>query len=169
MIIPLPREFVNRYSCPEPYNTAPLIPPPSGGIKNATHRKVQIQPDRDVGHVQPRRAQRQRPHRRGPAGDADAALAQADKTNKAALEQTIASTKSALQAAIGTAGKTCRIAYGSYVGTGYADATYGPSITTDFRPLVLFVGTADNTPYGSVMFRSNNGGISNIFSRLNVT
>ena len=94
-----------------------------------------------------------------------AALADAD----AALEQTIASTKSALQAAIGTAGKTCRIAYGSYVGTGYADATYGPSITTDFRPLVLFVGTADNTPYGSVMFRSNNGGISNIFSRLDVT
>ena len=82
-----------------------------------------------------------------------AALTATDTANKAALEKALADQKSALQAAIGTAGKTCRIATGSYVGTGLGGSSNGPSITTDFRPLAVFVGPANNGMYGGIMFR----------------
>ena len=51
----------------------------------------------------------------------------------------------ALSAAVGTGGKTCRIATGSYVGNGYSTAIHARSITVDFKPLVVFVGSDSTT------------------------
>lgn len=50
----------------------------------------------------------------------------------------------ALTTAIGTKGKTCRIATGSYVGTGSGGQNGANTLTFDFTPLVVFVaGPAD--------------------------
>lgn len=58
---------------------------------------------------------------------------------EAELREGVAETLTALAANVGTAGKTARITWGSYTGTG----TYGASAPTvfscDFYPLVLFV------------------------------
>lgn len=58
---------------------------------------------------------------------------------EAELREDVAETLVALAANVGTAGKTARIVWGSYTGTG----TYGASAPTvfscDFYPLVLFV------------------------------
>ena len=62
--------------------------------------------------------------------------------NMALLEAAIEEKGSAIEAvaaSLGSGGKTCRIAWGSYVGTD----TYGPSgpcsLTFDFRPMVVMV------------------------------
>ncbi len=52
----------------------------------------------------------------------------------------------ALTSAVGTKGKTCRIASGTFTRSG------GGSVTVDFKPMVVFV-TFDNYVDGSVMFR----------------
>ena len=63
------------------------------------------------------------------------ALEQALAAQKSALEKTAAADKSALLAAIGSGGKTCRIATGSYEGIGS-----GPvSLTFDLKPHILFI------------------------------
>lgn len=82
-----------------------------------------------------------------------AALAATEAADKAALEKALADQKSALQTAIGSAGKTCRIATGSYVGNGITTTGSGASITTEFRPLAVFVGSSNNDMYGCVMLR----------------
>lgn len=66
---------------------------------------------------------------------------------EAELREGVAETLTALAANVGTAGKTARIAWGSYTGTG----TYGASAPTvfscDFYP-VLLVAEWENYEYG---------------------
>lgn len=94
------------------------------------------------------------------AGADKAALERADAANRTALEQALAAQKAelekadaALKAAIGAGGKTCRIATGSYVGDGFTQKDHSPTVVTDFKPMVVFVGPADTGVYAGVFFR----------------
>ena len=73
-----------------------------------------------------------------------AALAAADAADKATLQAADAANKAALLTAIGSGGKTARIQWGSYVGTGEFGPQYRRSIEVDFKPLLVFLwyGTA---------------------------
>ena len=97
------------------------------------------------------------------------ALAVTEAANKAALEQAMAAQKSelqaadaALQAAMGIGGKTCRIAWGSYVGT-------GKSITVDFRPLIVFFSYQGSPQRSHVMIRGSAFSLTSSSSTYNVT
>ena len=66
----------------------------------------------------------------------------ADESAVTQMEETFGGNLEKLNALVGSGGKTCRIAYGSYVGTG----AYGtPKVFTfDFKPLVMFVARTTN-------------------------
>ena len=66
----------------------------------------------------------------------------AAKSDMTQLGATLSENLEQLSGLVGTGGKTCRIAYGTYTGTG----AYGtPKVFTfDFKPLALFVGRMTN-------------------------
>ena len=63
----------------------------------------------------------------------------------AALESGTNATLAALAANLGTGGKTARIAWGSYTGTGTCGTDNPTKLSLDFCPVVVIVGSDRNT------------------------
>lgn len=87
---------------------------------------------------------------------------QAMETELARMTAQAAADKATLLTALGSGGKTARIAWGSYVGS-------GTSITVDFKPLVLIYAFTSSATRVFVMLRehpiplsSNSTGITNV-------
>ena len=59
----------------------------------------------------------------------------------AALETQISGQLDELEEALGSGGHTCRIAWGSYTGTGSAGSGSPNTLTFDFRPMVILFAT----------------------------
>ena len=85
--------------------------------------------------------------------------------NSTSLSQSL----SALTAAVGTGGYTCRIASGSYIGSGLAGQSHPNTLTFAFKPMVLMVSDQDSVdaPFSSVVFRGmDQGSIDNAYGCL---
>ena len=79
----------------------------------------------------------------------DAALAaKADAEDVTALGETVA----ALTAGLGSGGKNCRIAWGSYTGTGTYGSGSPNSLSFDFIPVLVFIVSDDNACLGNSRF-----------------
>lgn len=83
----------------------------------------------------------------------DAALKQnadatAEKADGAATQQALRS----LQSSLGTGGRTCRIACGSYTGSGEYGETHPNTLQFDFTPVFLVVGSDSYGLIGSSRF-----------------
>ena len=79
-------------------------------------------------------------------------LQAADAADRAALEKSLAAQKSelsasdaAIRAALGSGGKTCRITWASYVGSGNCGPNYPNKLTFDFKPHFIVVYPADGS------------------------
>ena len=89
---------------------------------------------------------------------ANADAAQALQSGKADAQ-----TVSALAKNLGAAGHNCRIAWGSYTGTGSAGASHPTGVTCPFYPVIVFVAPANEasvTNNPSVFVRPNASGTS---------
>ena len=89
---------------------------------------------------------------------ANADAAQALQSGKADAQ-----TVSALAKNLGAAGHNCRIAVGSYTGTGSAGASHPTGVTCPFYPVIVFVAPANEasvTNNPSVFVRPNASGTS---------
>lgn len=74
--------------------------------------------------------------------NADAAAGKADGAAFAAMQEAVAT----LTAAVGTHGQNARIAFGSYTGDGKYGSANPNSLTFDFKPVMVFIGS-DNESY----------------------
>ena len=88
----------------------------------------------------------------------DAALAaKADAEDVTALGETVA----ALTAGLGSGGRTARIAWGSYTGNGKYGSGNPNSLTFDFTPVLVVIGSAETTysaAWPTVIIRGANSG-----------
>ena len=74
-------------------------------------------------------------------GKLDAALKQtADTADEVSRTAATAESVTAIAQDLGTGGKNCRIAFGSYVGTGTYGAANPTSLSFDFKPELILVG-----------------------------
>ena len=94
------------------------------------------------------------------------------------LEDSLDAGLASLTAALGSGGHTCRIAHGSYNGTGQFGESHKNSLSFDFTPVAVFVGAMENTPdtaFPGALFRGMNQGHSDYsysdgsYSRLHLT
>ena len=61
------------------------------------------------------------------------------------LEDSLDAGLASLTAALGSGGHTCRIAHGSYNGTGQFGESHKNSLSFDFTPVAVLIGTAAST------------------------
>lgn len=79
------------------------------------------------------------------------------------LEDSVDESLASVLAAVGSGGHNARIAFGSYTGTGKRGSGNPNTLTFDFVPVLVFVGTSGSTENGNfpgVFFRGMNRGHS---------
>ena len=125
-------EQVRTGVTPSPAGSPPLAPTADGAVGTSTDYA---------------RADHQHPSELPSGGSAGQVLtktasgeAWADAPSDASLAETVA----ALQKDLGTGGKNCRVAWGSYTGTGVYGASHPNSIACDFTPVLLAVYNKDS-------------------------
>ena len=83
--------------------------------------------------------------------------------NALSSEQTVrARAVSALTAALGTTGQNCRIAYGTYTGTGTVGSANPTSLTLPFNPMIVLIRavSASASLYTTVLLRGCTGAMA---------
>ena len=79
------------------------------------------------------------------------------------LEAGVESSLANLTAALGTGGHTCRMAYGTYTGSGQYGENHPNSLTFDFTPVLIIIGTVgsvETEAFPGMLFRGMNMGHS---------